>query len=729
MVKVIKKFIKRKVLETDLELIRRWRNQKKVRDLFLTNHVINKTEHLRWWKKFKKDKSKFIWIIESNSIPVGVIQIYNYDRDKKQCWWSAHLGDNTEKLKLNTFTLWCQIEEEIIKISKNLNCEQILCESLKKNKFVINLHERFGYQHFAKEERKIGKKKEIVIVMTKNLKIKKSVLIFGSSNWDLAVEKFKKSLSKKINFEFNVQTIPYGQNNLFVRENKKKIKTNFDIIFACKKLEDFQKNPFSFYSEEKNKEIYDNFLLWKEELKLLRNKISGNLYILSFYPFPDIRISMNYGETFSKNKFIDKLNNELIKFSKKLYDTEIISLDRIVKKIGTQNASSEKYFNIARIPFSNFVFEEIAKEISRFEISKLGLGYKVIVTDLDGVIWGGIIGDDGIMGIELNYDFPGNVYIQIQEALKTLSKRGIILTVCSKNNEKIVRDAFKNHQNMVLKSKNIVNWKVNWKSKVENIKEIAKKLSIDLSAFCFLDNSPYERDLVKKQLPQVNVFDWPNDINLIPQMLLSHPYLQISRLTKEDKLRKDFYKKQVFIENFKKNFTSRKDYLKSLKMKVDICKVNKKLHPRVFQLFAKTNQFNSTTRRHNEQSLKKLIKERADIYDVRIEDKFSKKEIIGVINLMNLEKTIKIESFVMSCRFLGRDIEKAIISFVVSKAKKLNKKGILGDFIKTDRNSPVREFYEDMNFKKSNGGYFLKISEKLENDLKQQVSFVNIKYY
>tara|TARA_Y100000817_G_scaffold306460_1_gene291701 strand:+ start:130 stop:2319 length:2190 start_codon:yes stop_codon:yes gene_type:complete len=727
MVKKLEKIIKRKVLQSDLEFIRRWRNQKKVRDLFLTNHIINKTEHLQWWKKLKKDKSKFIWIIQLDSKPVGIIQIYDFDRIKKQCWWSAHLGDNIKKLKINTFNLWCQIEEEVIKISKKLNCNKIFCESLEKNKFVINLHERFGYQHFKREERKIGKKKEIVIIMKKSIGEKKSVLIFGSSNWDLAVEQFEKNLSKTMDFKFNVKNIPFGQNELFISKNHKKNKANFDIIFACKKLEDLQKNPFLFYSEEKNNEIYKNFLIWKEQIKLLRKKMSGNLYILSLYPFPDIRVSMNYQESTNKNIFIKKLNNELIEFSKRLNDTEIISLEGIVKKFGTQNTSSEKYFNIGRIPFSNFVFEEIAREISFFEISKLGLGYKVVVIDLDGVIWGGVVGDDGVEGIELNYDFPGNIYIQIQEALKILTKRGIILAVCSKNNEKIVNNVFKNHKYMVLKSKDIVNWKVNWKSKVENIKEIAKKLSIDLSAFCFLDDSPYERDIVKKQLPQVNVLEWPDDINLIPNMLISHPNLQISRLTKEDNLRKDFYKKQISMENYKKNFTSKEDYLKSLNMKLNICKINNKLHPRAFQLFAKTNQFNSTTRRHNEQSLKKLIKKHTDIYDVQIEDKFSKKEIIGVINLAYLDKNIKIESFVMSCRFLGRDIEKAIISFVVSKAQKLKKEGILGDFIKTNRNSPIKDFYESMNFKKIDSGYFLKIDKKLDNNLKQQVSFINIK--
>ena len=562
--------------------------------------------------------------------------------------------------------------------------------------------------------------------MKKSIGEKKSVLIFGSSNWDLAVEQFEKNLSKTMDFKFNVKNIPFGQNELFISKNHKKNKANFDIIFACKKLEDLQKNPFLFYSEEKNNEIYKNFLIWKEQIKLLRKKMSGNLYILSLYPFPDIRVSMNYQESTNKNIFIKKLNNELIEFSKRLNDTEIISLEGIVKKFGTQNTSSEKYFNIGRIPFSNFVFEEIAREISFFEISKLGLGYKVVVIDLDGVIWGGVVGDDGVEGIELNYDFPGNIYIQIQEALKILTKRGIILAVCSKNNEKIVNNVFKNHKYMVLKSKDIVNWKVNWKSKVENIKEIAKKLSIDLSAFCFLDDSPYERDIVKKQLPQVNVLEWPDDINLIPNMLISHPNLQISRLTKEDNLRKDFYKKQISMENYKKNFTSKEDYLKSLNMKLNICKINNKLHPRAFQLFAKTNQFNSTTRRHNEQSLKKLIKKHTDIYDVQIEDKFSKKEIIGVINLAYLDKNIKIESFVMSCRFLGRDIEKAIISFVVSKAQKLKKEGILGDFIKTNRNSPIKDFYESMNFKKIDSGYFLKIDKKLDNNLKQQVSFINI---
>ncbi len=727
MVKKLEKIIKREVLQSDLEFIRRWRNQKKVRDLFLTNHIINKTEHLQWWKKLKKDKSKFIWIIQLDSKPVGIIQIYDFDRIKKQCWWSAHLGDNIKKLKINTFNLWCQIEEEVIKISKKLNCNKIFCESLEKNKFVINLHERFGYQHFKREERKIGKKKEIVIIMKKSIGEKKSVLIFGSSNWDLAVEQFEKNLSKTMDFKFNVKNIPFGQNELFISKNHKKNKANFDIIFACKKLEDLQKNPFLFYSEEKNNEIYKNFLIWKEQIKLLRKKMSGNLYILSLYPFPDIRVSMNYQESTNKNIFIKKLNNELIEFSKRLNDTEIISLEGIVKKFGTQNTSSEKYFNIGRIPFSNFVFEEIAREISFFEISKLGLGYKVVVIDLDGVIWGGVVGDDGVEGIELNYDFPGNIYIQIQEALKILTKRGIILAVCSKNNEKIVNNVFKNHKYMVLKSKDIVNWKVNWKSKVENIKEIAKKLSIDLSAFCFLDDSPYERDIVKKQLPQVNVLEWPDDINLIPNMLISHPNLQISRLTKEDNLRKDFYKKQISMENYKKNFTSKEDYLKSLNMKLNICKINNKLHPRAFQLFAKTNQFNSTTRRHNEQSLKKLIKKHTDIYDIQIEDKFSKKEIIGVINLAYLDKNIKIESFVMSCRFLGRDIEKAIISFVVSKAQKLKKEGILGDFIKTNRNSPIKDFYESMNFKKIDSGYFLKIDKKLDNNLKQQVSFINIK--
>ena len=159
----------RKVKENDLLLLLKWRNQKKVRNLFVNRHIISNKEHIGWWKQINESSNKFLWIVENNSKSIGVIQIFKYSLKKKSFWWSGHLGENVKKYNLNTFGIWCAIEEQVIKIAKKFKCKKILCETFSKNKIVLQIHERYDYKVLSTKKLKYKNQIETLVVTQKNL--------------------------------------------------------------------------------------------------------------------------------------------------------------------------------------------------------------------------------------------------------------------------------------------------------------------------------------------------------------------------------------------------------------------------------------------------------------------------------------------------------------------------------------------------------------------------------
>ena len=313
---------------------------------------------------------------------------------------------------------------------------------------------------------------------------------------------------------------------------------------------------------------------------------------------------------------------------------------------------------------------------------------KCIILDADNTLWGGVVGEEGLDGIELSEFYPGNVYKEFHRYLLRLRKKGVILAIVSKNNENDVLNTLKKHKDSLLKPKHISCYRINWLDKAKNIKEVAKELNIGLDAIVFIDDNPVEREWVKKTIPEVIVPDLPSSpIEYISSIesLEAFDFLQISD---EDKNRPKMYYQEKKRKEEKEKICNVDDFLKGLRMEASVENINEKNLKRVIQLLNKTNQFNLTVKRHNESELKKILNQDSIGLTLRLKDKFGDSGLVALAIAYDESKKRncwKIDSFLLSCRVLGRQVEDLLLSLVselILADNKNNQVFLEGEFIK-----------------------------------------------
>ena len=705
-----------KIKEKDLNLILKWRNQKIVRNFFFNKDIIKKNEHLNWWSKAKKDKTKKIFIIEINKKKIGIIQIYDYDKNNSFCFWSAHIGHNTISEKKNNFEIWCKIEEKVINyVEKNLKCKYLFCETLSSNTFVLEIHRRYDFKPAVKKDLKLINRKyqENITILKKKLSPPNNynILVLSNSNWEIYTKNIKKIFKHFLKKEPKINFYQYGNEENLILNEKPIFFDRHDLILCLFQIEDFLENPFLKFDITQSKILISKL---KQKLLLLTKlfkKTQKPIYILDLSYTKKYFTQFYESEINDLTKLINLLNNLILKHVNNFKNVEVINSRKIVLDVGVNNIDSEKYFNIGRIPYKNVFVEKVINNIVHRENLKKINKSKVLVVDLDNTLWGGILGELGEENIDLNYDFPGNIYIQIQSVIKYLSKRGLLLAIVSKNDHSHVMKVFKKNGYMVLKKNDFVNFKINWTDKSKNIIEIAKELNLDLNSFSFLDDSPYERNSIKKQLPQVDVIEWPKDIFDLPKILIEYPKFNSGVITREDKSRKTFYQSLSKINSLKLSSKNKDDFIEDLKMNIFIKNERGVLNPRIIQLIERTTQFNSYPKTYDNNLIYDLIQNGNKLYSVSVDDKFSKKEIVSSFVLDENKDFIIIKIIVFSCRFLGRKVEDVIFNFILLKAKKLNK-GVKILYKKTDRNKLFREHMKAINLNKKTN-YFYKDFNKL----------------
>lgn len=327
---------------------------------------------------------------------------------------------------------------------------------------------------------------------------------------------------------------------------------------------------------------------------------------------------------------------------------------------------------------------------------------KCLVLDLDNTLWGGIIGEDGIEGIKIGNSYPGNCYADFQKYISEASKAGIMLSICSKNNENDANEVIQNHPDMVLKSNNFVAKRINWNNKVSNIKEIASELNIGLDSMVFIDDNPVEREIVQKAIPEITVPNFPKEpYNIVPffkKVLSDH--FQIYKLTNEDLEKTNQYRENIIRNNFKKEFNSIDEYLQNLEIEIEIKKADKFNINRLAQMTQKTNQFNLTSKRYSEIDLNKFIDDGHSILCASVKDKFGDNGITLLAIILNEPNMqAQIDTYLLSCRILGRGIEDVFLKFLLNYLYKNGIKRIGASYIQTSKNSQVAEFYEKNGFK------------------------------
>ncbi|WP_297647021.1 HAD family hydrolase [uncultured Treponema sp.] len=339
---------------------------------------------------------------------------------------------------------------------------------------------------------------------------------------------------------------------------------------------------------------------------------------------------------------------------------------------------------------------------------------KCLCLDLDNTLWGGILGEDGIEGIKIGGDYPGKAFLYFQEAIAELSKQGVILTICSKNNEADVLECWEKNPFVVLRKDYISAYRINWSNKASNIKELAEELNIGLDSFVFVDDNPTERELVKGMLPMVTVPDFPSQAYELPSFFKSlvKNYFQIYEVTDEDKNKTEQYKANAARKQEELKFSDYSDYLKSLNIEITIEAANEFNITRIAQMTQKTNQFNLTTRRYSDADIRKILDDGGKIWCISVKDKFGDNGITGAIII----KDDYIDSLFLSCRILGKNIEKAFVKTILSVLKEDGTKIIKAEYIPTQKNMQVADFYDKCGFtliseKDRNKKYELKLAE------------------
>ena len=370
------------------------------------------------------------------------------------------------------------------------------------------------------------------------------------------------------------------------------------------------------------------------------------------------------------------------------------------------------------LQYLDWITHKIKQTIDVFQ----GSFKKCVILDLDNTLWGGIIGDDGLDNIQIGNLGIGKAYTRFQKWIKELKNRGIILAVCSKNEDSIAKSPFLYHPEMILQLEDIAIFIANWNSKADNINNIQKILNIGFDSMVFLDDNPAEREIVRNHIPDITVPELPNDpANYLPYLISLNLFETIS-YSKNDAERTKQYQEEAKRTEFSASITNMDEYLQSLQMTAKIEAISKINIERVAQLTQRSNQFNLRTKRYTSEDIK-IICSNPNYLSATIEmaDKFGNYGLISIAIIEINERCATIDTWIMSCRVLKRNVEHALMNYLVVKLKDKNVKQLEGKYIPTEKNGLVANLLTELGFKNSdedNYSIFLKAFKPHTHNIK-----------
>ena len=397
---------------------------------------------------------------------------------------------------------------------------------------------------------------------------------------------------------------------------------------------------------------------------------------------------------------VHNYNTVLYDLASKNRNVKVIDFAKFLDDYNNEELIDWKYYFISQMglnPRLAGAFQDwFSAEICAIELKRK----KCLVLDMDNTLWGGILGEDGITGVALGGDYPGKAFLMFQQQLLALSRDGIILTVCSKNNPEDVRRMWSDHPDSTLKEEHFAAMRINWNNKADNIREIAQELNIGLDSLVFIDDNPAERELIRQVLPEVATPDFPQQPYMLPVFFkkLVKQYFYSYELTDEDLQKTAQYKANVARANTRKAFTNMNEYIRSLEIELKVAEIHELTLTRAAQMTQKTNQFNLTTRRYVEADLKKKLANGHKIFTLSVRDKFGDSGITGLCIVEIFDNSANINSLLLSCRILGKDIESAFLSCVLKELKNAGMMRVTAMYIPASKNEQVKDFYEKQGF-------------------------------
>jgi FkbH-like protein len=415
---------------------------------------------------------------------------------------------------------------------------------------------------------------------------------------------------------------------------------------------------------------------------------------------PSLGVLDGQSET-GQSGLIRQINRELRRIAAGFHGVYTLDYDALVARHGGEHWHDERKWLTVRLPIAASHLLSMAREWMRFIVPLSGRTAKVLVVDLDNTLWGGVIGEDGMAGIEVGPEYPGAAFQSLQRALLDLSRKGILLAVCSKNNLDDAMEAMEKHPGMLVRAKHFAALRIDWTDKAQNLREIAQELNVGIDALAFLDDNPFEREQVRAALPEVTVIGLPKNPLEYASAVRNCAVFERLALSAEDQQRTEMYAAQKQRAGAEQNFQSKEDFFRFLEQEAELEPVSELTLARVAQLTQKTNQFNLTTRRYTEPQIAEMAK-RPDwhIFSIKVRDRFGDHGLVGVVIAHDQGEQCEMDTFLLSCRVIGRTVETALLAHLAESAAQRGRKRLVGWFLPTKKNAPARDFFPQHGFER-----------------------------
>jgi len=489
--------------------------------------------------------------------------------------------------------------------------------------------------------------------------------------------------------------------------NSELVRSNSDLVLIILDIEELAGQLPELCATGRNlnvdAEIQSSIERIGQLLRTFRSNSSARV-VLQGLAIPDVTALGEVADAnlpFSLPVAIERVNRGLAALCGSISDCVFFDVDRVSASCGRSRWRDPRMYLASRVPVAADFFGAYAESLVRFVSPLFRPSRKVLCTDLDNTLWGGILGEDGPQGIATGSAFPGNCYLEYQQYLKQLSARGILLAAVSKNNESEVREAFSQRSaDLALTLDDFVAIKIGWGEKAESIRELAKELSLGLDSFVFVDDNPMECEAIRRQLPEVEVISAPVDEPWrLTGILARRPFFDTAFVSQDDMNRVHEYKAQAQRAELEQRFENRDEFLASMEI---VCTFQSALTAplaRAVQLLAKTNQFNLTTRRRSAAEVEEFASSQGgQAWAVRSRDRFGDAGVVGIALARTEGDVCLIDSFLLSCRVIGRGIETAMLAQIAEQAVQDGAKRLIGEFIPTKKNAPCASFYADHGF-------------------------------
>ena len=402
-----------------------------------------------------------------------------------------------------------------------------------------------------------------------------------------------------------------------------------------------------------------------------------------------------------------KLNYLLAEAAREAGNVRLIDLEPIRAHMGYDAFHDPKLYAIAKMPISTQALPAVASRVVDAILARKGRFHKCAIVDLDNTLWGGVIGDDGLEGIQIGELGQGHAFTEFQTWLKELKNRGVMLAVCSKNDEANAKEPFLRHPEMVLKLDDFSAFVANWEDKASNIRRIQKELNIGLDSMVFFDDNPFERNLVRTMLPEVEAPELPEDPAEYTAFARMQNLFDTNSYSDEDRVRTERYLAEKSRTELSAGIDNYDDYLKALGMKA-VCAPFDAFHiPRIAQLTQRSNQFNLRTVRYSEQEIEEIAANPRYItryYTLR--DRFGEHGLIAVVILEKRENELFVNEWLMSCRVLKRGMEQFIADSILRAAREAGVARVVGEYLPTPKNAMVKDLYASMGFRPLGDGLY-----------------------